>query len=361
MSDPLPLISVVIPTHLRPELLLSRALPSARAQRYPNLEIVVVVDGPDPVTISALNELALQDPRIRPLPLPNNVGGSDARNAGVQAARGEWIAFLDDDDEWLPHNLEQQLGVAIKALESGQVRWPVSVCGSLTRTEQGDTPSPPRLPDPGELVCDYMMARRTAYEHECGFMTSAIFCSRELMLACPFEPGLPRQQDCDWVLRASALPQVEFFFTQQIATIWYFGGARQQISTTLHWPQSLDWILQSHRRGLVTGKAMAGFINGNVAAYAQRHGQYGAFLPLTRAMILARPRAFEWLRFAFIWSVPASIRQGIRQFRSRLRTRPGDETPEDSSISATSVLPSPLSVQPTGTFIPKRSASEHSG
>lgn len=319
MNDALPLISVVIPTHLRPELLLSRALPSARAQRYANLEIVVVIDGPDPVTVSAVHDLSLQDPRVRALPLPVNVGGSDARNAGVQAARGEWIAFLDDDDEWLPHNLEQQLGVVTAALEDGQVRWPVSVCGSLTRTLDGDTPNPPRLPDPDEPMGDYMLARRSPGERECNFMTSAIFCSRELLLACPFRSGLPRQQDCDWVLRVSAQPDVQFLFTQQIATIWYFGETRKQISNSLNWPQSLAWILESHDQGLVSGKAMAGFINGSVAAYAKRYGQYRALLPLTKAMILARPRAFEWLRFAFIWSVPTSIRQVLRQLRSGRR------------------------------------------
>jgi glycosyltransferase involved in cell wall biosynthesis len=316
MSDTLPLISVVIPTHLRPELLLSRALPSARAQWYANLEIVVVIDGPDPVTINALNELALQDPRIRPLPLPSNVGGSDARNAGVQAARGEWIAFLDDDDEWLPHNLDQQLGVVTQALAAEQARWPVSVCGSLTRTVDGDEPNPPRLPDPGEPMGDYMLARRSPGERECNFMTSAIFCSRELLLAHPFRSGLPRQQDCDWVLRVSALPEVRFLFTQQIATIWYFGETRKQISNSLNWPQSLAWIMESHEQGLVSGKAMAGFINGSVAAYAKRYGQYRALLPLTRAMIIARPRLYEWLRFFFIWGVPTPLRQALRHLRS---------------------------------------------
>ena len=349
-----PLISVVIPTRQRPSLLMNRSLPSALAQSYSNLEVVVVVDGPDPETANALTELAQQDSRVRPVFLPHNMGDSDARNAGVEAARGEWIAFLDDDDEMLPHNLEQHLEAVAQAISRRETPLPVSICGSVTRTPGGDTPGPARLPDPGESVGDYMMARRTLKEPECGFMTSAIFCSRELLLIHPFRSGLPRQQDCDWALRASADPQVRFYFTQQVATIWYFGGDRRQITKTLHWPQSLAWVLESHEAGLVSGKALAGFVNGNLAPYARSHNQYRALLPLTRAMFTARPRIFEWLRFAFIWGVPIPVRQMLR----RLRSRPAQPAliPEVPSMppisqSATAYLPLPThssSVEKTG-------------
>ena len=342
MEDELsPLISVVIPTHQRLDLLMNRSLPSALAQSYRNFEVVVVVDGPDPETVSALTELARRDSRVRPVFLPVNMGGSDARNAGVQAAGGEWIAFLDDDDEMLPHNLAQHLDTVTQATGRGETRLPVSVCGSVTRTLEGDTSGPARLPDPGESVGDYMMARRTLKEPECGFMTSAIFCGRGLLLTYPFRSGLPRQQDCDWALRASADPGVRFYFTQQVATIWYFGGSRRQITKTLHWPQSLAWVLESHERGLVSGKALAGFINGNLAPYARSHGQYQALLPLTRAMLLARPRAFEWLRFVFIWGVPVPVRKMLRGLRSRPVQPPSVPEVPPLSQPITAYLPLP--------------------
>lgn len=82
-----PLISVIIPTHNRPELLLRRGLKSALAQRYPDLEVLVVMDGPDPATAAALT--TVQDARLRPLTLPHNQGPSAARNHGIQHARGE--------------------------------------------------------------------------------------------------------------------------------------------------------------------------------------------------------------------------------------------------------------------------------
>ena len=316
MEDELfPLISVVIPTHRRFALLMNRSLPSALAQSYRNFEVVVVVDGPDPETVSALTELARHDSRVRPVFLPSNLGGSDARNAGVQAAGGEWIAFLDDDDEMLPHRLDQQLATVMHARQGG-VRWPVSVCGWLTRMPESDTPSPPRLPDAGEALGDYIMVRRDLNDQGCGFSTSTIFSPRELLSNHLFKSGLPRQQDCDWVLRVNALPDVHFLFSQQVATIWYFGEAREQISSTLHWPQSLAWILDMHRRKLVSGWAVAGFINFYLADYARRNGQYRALVPLARAMLIARPGLMEWLRFIFIWGVPVPARRTLRGLRS---------------------------------------------
>ena len=98
-------MSAVIPTRSRPHLL-TRALASVAAQTYADLEVVVVVDGPDPET-----EAVLRTWRDRPLTVVVNersLGGGAARNVGVEAAKGTWIAFLDDDDEWLPNKLERQ-------------------------------------------------------------------------------------------------------------------------------------------------------------------------------------------------------------------------------------------------------------
>ena len=312
-----PLISVVIPTCRRLELLMNRSLPSALGQWYDNFEVVVVVDGPDPDTAHALNALAAQDSRVRPVFLPCNMGGSDARNAGIQAARGDWIAFLDDDDEMLPHNLMQHLeAVTQTSLEAG-VQFPVSVCSFVTRTPQSDTVRPPRMPDEGEPLGDYILARRSLRERECGFTTSTIFAGRDLLLAYPFRSGLTRLQDCDWVLRVSMLPEVKFRFSRQIAIIWYFDSSRKQVSHSLHWPESLAWILESRERGLVSYRAVAGFINGTLADYAKLHGQYRALLPLTRTMLASKPRAFEWLRFGMIWSTPNWLRSATRTLRHR--------------------------------------------
>src|SRR5438270_13867984 len=105
-TRPKTLVSAVIPTRNRPQLAL-RAARTALDQTHCNMEVIVVIDGPDKKTVAALRELT--DKGLRVIELRNSVGGSGARNIGVQAARGEWIAFLDDDDEWLPTKIEKQV------------------------------------------------------------------------------------------------------------------------------------------------------------------------------------------------------------------------------------------------------------
>jgi glycosyltransferase involved in cell wall biosynthesis len=108
----MPLVSTIIPTTRRPNLLI-RAINSVLTQTMSNLEVIIVVDGPNPETIMALRELT--DSRLRVIQNEVPSGPGLARNMGVAAARGPWIAFLDDDDEWLPHKLERQLAAAEEA------------------------------------------------------------------------------------------------------------------------------------------------------------------------------------------------------------------------------------------------------
>ncbi len=104
----MPSVSVVIPTHNRPNLL-KAALASVRAQTFSNFEIIVVDDG-NSGTATGEVVASFTDPRIRIVRTPHpHSGGGAARNRGVAEARTPLLAFLDDDDEWLPQKLERQL------------------------------------------------------------------------------------------------------------------------------------------------------------------------------------------------------------------------------------------------------------
>jgi glycosyltransferase involved in cell wall biosynthesis len=108
-----PTVSVVIPTRNRAELLTTHALPSALAQRDVDFEVVVVDDASDDDGRRALD--GLTDPRVRVVHHAIREGQSRARNTGIEAARGDWIAFLDDDDLWSPDKLREQLDAAASA------------------------------------------------------------------------------------------------------------------------------------------------------------------------------------------------------------------------------------------------------
>jgi glycosyltransferase involved in cell wall biosynthesis len=108
MADPE--ATVVIPTRDRWALLSSHALASALRQVNVALEVIVVDDGSTDGTQAGLAQIG--DPRLRVLRHDVSCGVARARNAGLSAARGEWIAFLDDDDLWSPHKLRIQLETA---------------------------------------------------------------------------------------------------------------------------------------------------------------------------------------------------------------------------------------------------------
>lgn len=99
-------VSIVLPTYNRADMIL-RALHSIFRQTYTDYEIIVVDDGSTDGTEAVVT--AIEDYRIRYIPLPENRGAAHARNVGIQEARYDYIAFLDSDDEWLPDKLKLQM------------------------------------------------------------------------------------------------------------------------------------------------------------------------------------------------------------------------------------------------------------
>jgi len=109
----MPDLTVVIPTLNRWQLLSTGALRSALTQEDVDLEVIVVNDGSTDETAAGLE--SLEDERVRVVRHEKPQGLARARNAGIAAARGEWVAFLDDDDLWAPWKLRKQLELAESA------------------------------------------------------------------------------------------------------------------------------------------------------------------------------------------------------------------------------------------------------
>src|SRR6201994_3251093 len=95
-------LSVVIPA-FNAATTIRAAVRSTLSQTMPVLEVIVVDDGSTDATAEVV--AAMEDPRVRLVSRANG-GPSAARNAGIAAARGEWVAFLDSDDLWLPRYVE---------------------------------------------------------------------------------------------------------------------------------------------------------------------------------------------------------------------------------------------------------------
>ena len=115
-----PLVSVVIATYKR-ALLVPCAIRSVLNQTYKNVEIIVVDDASPDNTEETVRNIG--DSRVRYLRHDKNRGLPAGRNTGIRASRGEYIAFLDDDDEWVESKVEKQL-VAIQGYDA-------VLCGAL--------------------------------------------------------------------------------------------------------------------------------------------------------------------------------------------------------------------------------------
>lgn len=101
-------VSVIIPTHNRASSL-SKAIRSVLNQTYQDFEVIIVNDASSDETVELVTKLQTQDKRIHLVTQIKSVGGAEARNRGIETSQGTWLAFLDDDDEWLPQKLAKQM------------------------------------------------------------------------------------------------------------------------------------------------------------------------------------------------------------------------------------------------------------
>ncbi|MCY7396086.1 MAG: glycosyltransferase [Nocardioides sp.] len=110
-SSSAPAVSVIVAAYNAADTI-GRALASAQEQTLENIEILVVDDASTDATREVVRRVAEADPRVRVVQLARNGGPGAARNAGIEAARGAWVATLDADDRYLPTRLEGLLALA---------------------------------------------------------------------------------------------------------------------------------------------------------------------------------------------------------------------------------------------------------
>lgn len=185
-----PGVSVIVPVHNRASIV-GRALESILTQTFRDFEIIVIDDGSADNLRAAVAQF--EDSRIRCVSLPHRRGAAAARNAGITVSRGEWIAFLDSDDEWLPQKLERQ----VAALEQPGFDAAYSAC----LRQPGD--APPEVRPKGSLaggdVLDAFLARRHP-------ITPSVVIVRRTALkrAAGFDEALPSAEDIDLWLRLAS-------------------------------------------------------------------------------------------------------------------------------------------------------------
>jgi glycosyltransferase involved in cell wall biosynthesis len=300
------LVSVIIPTLDRPKLLL-RAIDSVLCQSHHDIDVIVVVDRPSPETLAAVQTVS--DSRLRLIvnPRPTTAGG--ARNVGADHAAGEWIAFLDDDDEWLPNKLEQQLAFA-----AGR---PPTLLSCLSRvvTPHATYVWPQVIFDNSSPIDEYLFDRVSLSAGWGYIQTSSFLLPRKLFEKVRFNIDSPHD-DWEFVLRLSKQAGAPVETVPEVLVVNYFEEPRPSLTArSSSWLNSLRWI--EGMRPMVTRRAYSGFCLGAVGSRAAREGAYTAFPDLLgRAFRNGSPGLRQLLPFFAYWLTPLGIQKQLRgEFR----------------------------------------------
>ena len=180
------MISVIIPSYNRARTI-EKSARSVLNQTYTDLELIIVDDCSSDNTAEVVAALAAEDPRVRYIRHEQNQGACAARNTGIDAARGEYIAFQDSDDAWFPDKLQIQLD------RLTQTDADVVFC-KYVRTIEGEDG---QKIGPREFAEGFQDSLTTVW----GIGTQTLLMKREVLDNIRFDEALPRFQDVELLLR----------------------------------------------------------------------------------------------------------------------------------------------------------------
>jgi GT2 family glycosyltransferase len=285
-----PLITVVIPSYNRAHTI-GPTLQSVVAQTFSDFECIVVDDGSDDVDELEATVTRLNDPRFRVLRRENGGGGA-ARNTGIEAARGEWIAFLDSDDLFLPEKL------AVYQRHFG-ASGPKTVFYSQNLVDRGvgkNWVRPWRGIRSDEDVGEYL------FVDNCFIQTSTIVISAKLIKEVMFDPTLRKGQDLDLCIRLAAAG-AEFRMITPPQSIWMDHSEQGRTSRHSGYDAPAAWLEKT--APLMTRKAVLGY-RATTLAYYMAHTK-----PFTALWYILD----GWLRGGV--SIKVTLRQVLRAFVPR--------------------------------------------
>ncbi|MFT8414375.1 MAG: glycosyltransferase family 2 protein, partial [Oenococcus oeni] len=235
-------ISVVITTYERGEpfskdnFLIRRALKSVFSQTYPIDEIIIVVDGVSSFLQDIVDQFEIKkSKKIKVIQTKNKVGGSQARNIGINAATNSVVSLLDDDDEWLNNKIDEQMFVYEK---------------QISDTKNFVVFSPMYV---GENKSEYMKRSYNVNENIANYVlcgvgsvqTSSLLFNKFVFKQQEFKKDLLKHQDWDWVFSLFFNNQTHFFQTKKV-TLIYHTDASQLLSVGKRYSPlfSFKWIME---------------------------------------------------------------------------------------------------------------------
>lgn len=223
------LVSVVIPTHNRADLL-PRAIESVLKQTYNNIEIIVVSDGSTDNTKEIVNAYSCKDQRVKFIEYFPACGGNIARNTGIEAAGGAYIAFLDDDDEWLQTKLEKQVKLLEQDANIGLVYTGVHIIYVNENVEYNSL----------SKVCGDLKKRILI--DNCVGTTSTVMLKKEvLQKSGMFDVNLKALQDYDLWIRVAQHADIAVV-PEPMINYYNYLGKKQISAVTQKYVEAVEYI-----------------------------------------------------------------------------------------------------------------------
>ena len=208
----LPLVSVIIPTYKRSEFL-TRAINSVLKQTYKNLEVIVVDDNNKNDEYSKLTQTLLETyinrNEIKIIQHDENRGISAARNTGIKIAKGQYITFLDDDDEFFPEKIELQVNIFKKSKENVGL-----VYGAYEEINVSSGKKRIILPKYKNNVYNVLGINHI------GTPSTIMLSNLAIKKVGEFDINLNHKEDIDYYFRLSKY--FEVLYTEKVVTRYYF-------------------------------------------------------------------------------------------------------------------------------------------
>jgi glycosyltransferase involved in cell wall biosynthesis len=308
-------VSIILPTFNRLQYL-PAAVESIFAQTFKDWELLIADDGSGPETHDYLR--AQKDPRVRVLWLPHSANPAAVRNAALLEARGEYIAFLDSDDEWLPDKLQRQVGSLRTARGCG---W--SYTGFSLVDESGNLrPAPPsaRRVEAGGPILQRLL------REEALVVTPSVLVRRELIdKAGGFNTELLVGEDFELWVRLASLSEADFIDRPLVRVRRHREHSFDDITCLTNLMRAMQII---QRSGVAS--RMNPVLDRRRAKIAANLAQAHARCQHRRAVwtTLAGSARYSW-RYALWWRgavgaavrafVPAGIVEAARKYRRRER------------------------------------------
>ena len=216
-------VTAVITTYKRPVNMLERALKSVINQTYKNMDIIVVNDYPeDENLVREIGEMIqshIQERKIQYIVVEKNGGACKARNTALSVADCDYIAFLDDDDEWLPEKIEEQISEARRHPEAA-----IIYCNAYIQ-EDGNNKRSLRFDNeqPSGDIFSQMIAKNVV-----GSCTFPLIKAETMRNVNGFREDMPALQD--WELYLKILKQHSAGYIHKPLAVYYFYDG-ERIST----------------------------------------------------------------------------------------------------------------------------------